>query len=780
MTLFYLAMAWLAGIAVANGTDTSWWLWLALAGMSLPGIFLARRKPAWRTVFLCAMFLMLGAMRLSLSVPHFATDDIAFYNDQGFVQAEGVIVKPPEVRDAFASFEVRVDRLELPDGPPRDVRGRVQVETTATQEYHFGDRVRLLGELRTPPELENFSYRDVLARKGIYSTMSYTQVDIVAAHQAGPLREFMFDFRAGAHQMIKRLLPDPQAALLAGILLGIETDISPEVSDAFSAVGATHVIVISGSNLVIIAGLLQSLARRVLRNCGTVFVTIAGIVFYTLFVGGDPAVTRAVFMVTLGLIANQLGRQTYGMSSLGFAALAMTLINPFDLWNVSFQLSFMATLGLILYVEPLQNLLTNSLLRVFPVERTKQIVGAISDAFVVTVAAQITTTPIIALYFGRLSLLSLPTNFLIIPAQTPLMVLGGLAAIAALVSFPVGQFLAWGSWLFLSWTIEVVRFFADLPYASIEAENISPLSIAAVYAIIFGLTWMAMPPGEGHTNRWQGLRQSLSVKVIALFGLAIAILVFAASAALPNGRLHVSFIDTGSGSATLIVTPSGRHILVDAGGSGRRLSTALGDGLPFWSRRLDLVVLTQPGPEHTGALPTVLKRYQPAAWMTNGAPPETGLDAQSDWVVALPGTQVHVDDGVTLMVLHTQTGSLIEGEPGEPISLMVTYGDARILLPGNLSPEGIKALLDGSLVPESTILYLSHDRDDIASNESFLTTAGPQVTIIAVEPNKPLPEADQHMLSCLAAAGSSIYRADETGTVHVETDGRQMWIRTAQ
>jgi competence protein ComEC len=777
MTLFYLVMAWLAGIAVANGADTSWWLWPILAAPSVLGIILARRRPLWRMTFGCALCFVLGATRLSLSVPHFTSADVAFHNDQGFVEAEGVIVSPPETKDAFTSFNVQVDTLALPDEPSQKARGVVLVETAAIRDYHFGDRVRLTGELRTPPVLEDFSYRDVLARKGIYSTMGYTQIDVLAEHQADPIREFLFDFRARAHAMILRLLPSPQAGLLSGILLGIDDDISPDVADAFSAVGATHVIVISGSNVVIVVGLLQSLTRRVMRQRLSAAVTIFGVVFYTIFVGGDPAVTRASFMVGLGLVGSQLSRQSYGMSSLGFAALAMTVINPYTLWDVSFQLSFLATLGLILYVEPLQGFLEKGLLKMLTAERAKVIVGAVSDAFVVTIAAQITTTPIIVLYFGRFSPLSLPTNFLIIPAQGPLMTMGGLAVIAAFVFFPLGQVIAWGSWVFLSWTIGVVRFFASLPFASVDAQNLSPASIAAIYLLIFGFTWAVLPPGGERTNRWDGLRRLLNVKLLASTGLLAAILLFVASTRLPDGRLHVTFVDVGSGTATLIITPSGRTILVDAGGSGRQLATALGDGLPFWSRRLDLIIITRPDPAHAGALPAVLARYQPVAWMTNGQPPPIERN-QVFWMAAQPGTRVSIGDGIVLTVLRTQVGEPAEGDPGEPISLLVSYGDARIFLPGDLPPDSIDGLMASSPV-EATVLYLDQDRSGIVANGAFLTAISPQVAIISVRPNKPLPEPDEQALTSLADAGAAIYRIDRTGTIYLATDGQRMWIETA-
>lgn len=785
MTLFYFVLAWLAGIAIANGVDTPWWLWLTLIAPSLLGAVLARRSPAWRTVFGCVICLSLGAARLSASVPHFTQGDLAFYNDQGFVTAEGVIVTPPQVIDAFAGFQVEAEQVAPADGPRQQVHGLVLVQTAATQPFHYGDRVRLRGELKTPPEFEGFSYREVLARKGVHSLMSYTQVDVLGQGQGHPLLGFLFAFRADAHKMVRRLLPDPQASLLAGILLGIEDDISPEISSAFSLVGTTHVIVISGSNLVIVVGLIQSLTRRVMRARLSAAVTIAGVLFYTLFVGGDPAVTRAAIMVTLGLIGNQFGRQTFGMASLGAAALLMTLINPFTLWDVSFQLSFMATLGLILYVEPLQNLLTNSLLRVISAENTRQVTGFISDAFVVTIAAQITTTPIIALYFGRLSLLSLPANFLIIPVQTPLMVFGGLAVIVAFVSFPIGQIVAWASWIFLSWTIGVVRFFASLPYASMEMSYVSPLWVAGVYTLIFVSTWLFLQPGEAQPDRWKMLKQVLGIRTIAILGSLAAIILFAAAFSLPDGRLHVTFVDVDSGTAVLIVTPSGRHVLVDAGGSGRQISATMGDELPFWSRRLDLVILTRPDQAHTSGLPSVLGRYEPGAYLTNASLPQAALEAEPGVqrvpvAIAQPGTRVSVGDGVTLTVLYTDAASPEGDAPAESISLLLTYGDARILLPGDPTLEAITKLLNSSIPIQSTVLYLPQDRGEIASSKAFLTAASPQVVIIAVKDGKPLKPGDEEMLAFLETAGSIIYRTDQTGSVSISTEGKQLWLETAK
>lgn len=778
------------GIAAGQSVGVAWWQWMSAALAALVVLLLVRHRPFWRLLVGCLLMAALGGARSGASLPHFTEDDLASYNDQGFVTIEGVVIDAPDVRDTHINLRVRAETLALRDEPPRHVEGLLLAQVPRVGVFRYGDVVRLHGELVTPPELEAFSYRDYLAREGVYSLMRYAQAEVSGSRRGNPLRAALLDFREAARQMIVRLLPDPQASLLAGILLGVEGGISPLVRDAFNTVSATHIIVISGSNLVIIAGLMQSLARRTIKHhIGVAVVTIAGVLFYTLFVGGDPAVTRAAIMTTLALVAAELGRQTYGLASLAFAALLMTAIHPPVLGDVGFQLSFLATLGLILYVEPLQNLLSRVLTRLLSQQRAKQALALLSDALVVTLAAQITTTPLMAYTFRRFSLLALPVNFLIVPVQTPLIVLGGLAVLAAPIVWPLGQVLAWGSWLFLSWTLGVVRFFAGLPYASLEVQNIPIWAMWGMYGAMFGLTALMMQPQTQRARLGEWLRQALPLKLLVASGMGIAALLFSAAWALPDGRLHVTFIALDAGNATLIETPSGRQILVDAGGGGRRLSAALGDALPFWDRQIDLLVITQPAHDHLDGLPTILGRYRFAAVMTNGASGSEALQPIWDMlttqgspqVVAQPGMRVSVGDGVALTVLGPLLPNPVDpDDAGDPISLLISYGDARLLLLGDLDAEGEATLLAAGVPLDAQVLLVPRGGHRDSGSAAFLAAIAPQIAVLAVPTanRAGLPHAET--LARLEALGLSLYRTDEVGTVEVISDGERLWVQTAR
>jgi competence protein ComEC len=769
MTLVYLTCGWLIGIALAKHAAAAWWQWSIMAGIALAALILARRHETWRTVFACLLLLFLGAARYSAAIPHFDEHDLATYNDQGFVTIEGMMIDAPDRRDTYAMLRVRAEKLIDDEDKESEVEGVVLVEAPVGGSYRYGDPVRVRGELITPPELDTFSYRDYLARQGVYSLMRYAQVEVSGDRQGNPLRAELLDFREQAQIEIAQLLPDPQASLLAGILLGIESGISADVREAFNATGATHVIAISGSNMVILAGLIQSICLRLIKKPRVVAaITITGVLGYAVFVGGDAAVMRAAIMTTLGLVATQLYRQTFGLASLSFAALLMTAINPLALWDVGFQLSFLATLGLILYVEPLQNWLEKGLLRVFPETTAQQVVALVSDAFVVTVAAQISTTPIMAYTFERFSLVSLPVNFLIIPAQTPLMVLGGIGVLAGLIFQPLGQIFAWGSWVFLSWTLWIVRLFARLPNASLVVEEISPAAVWGIYLLMLAVTVYAQLPDERRKKLREWIDQALTVKVLGGAGAICAVLLWIAAFQLPDGMLHVTTIDAGDSPTVLVETPSGRQVLIDASGSGRKLSTALGDELPFWDRRIDLLIVTQASRAHVEGLPGLLERYQFDALMVPAAPEESPADPYlapviSEGVpviVAQPGMPVSVGDGVTLTVVDAPYEAAVDGESSQPVSVMITYGQMTYLLPGEGVDEA--ALIRSPGVSGATILAAGQS----TAGEEFLAAVDPQIVVWASGEAGAGPEST-----------AQVYRPDEEGIVQIRTDGERVWIQ---
>jgi competence protein ComEC len=354
---------------------------------------------------------------------------------------------------------------------------------------------------------------------------------------------------------------------------------------------------VSGSNITIISGIFYGLARRAFGKNRAFWVATAGVAVYTIFVGASAAVARAAVMGILYLVATRLGRASYAPASLAAAAFFMTLLNPFTLWDVGFLLSFAATIGLVLYTEPLERWFERTLVGFTSAERAQKIVGLVSEALLVTTAAQITTTPIILHIFGRFSLITLATNFLILPVQSYLMIAGGIALLLGLILRPAGQALGWITWVFLTYTIEMVRLTARVPFASVPVK-MEGWMVWGYYALLAGLTWWLKQDKERRRELWDrittSLRTQMKTQIIGGATVVLLVLGFAFWQGLPDGRLHVVFLDVGQGDAIFIETPSGKQVLIDGGPSETQVLAQLGRQMPFWDRTLDMAVLTLP------------------------------------------------------------------------------------------------------------------------------------------------------------------------------------------
>ena len=787
MPLVYLSAAWLAGIALAALLQPPGALLALAAILPLATFFLWRDDRRVRLLAGCGLFLILGAGRYLLAVPHFGEDALATYNDQGCVTLQGVVVGEPDVRGSYTNLRLRVDHL-LIENASHTVEGLALARVPRYPEYRYGDRLEVSGLLETPPEFGDFSYKDYLARQGVYSLVQWAKVTLLDRDGGSPFWRALYAFKGRAQRIIAGILHDPQASLLTGILLGVETGIPRDLMADFSATGTTHIIAISGFNFAIIAGLLSTLGTRLFGRARSFYFALAGIVLYMLFVGASGAVVRAAVMGALYAWGVHLGRQTDALNSTLAAALLMTAWNPNLLWDLGFLLSFAATLGLVLFTDPLQQRFEGLLARLLPPAWVGPVSAFLNEALVVTTAAQIATLPIVLYNFRQLSLITLVTNLLILPVQPAVMLWGGLATIAGLIWLPLGRALGWVAWLFLTYTIEMVKLTAAVPYASASLGRVSAGPVWVYYGLLLAGVWIM---GQDESKRkawWSKLTHRLPTKV-AMGGLVIIlILVWIAAASLPDGKLHVVFFDVGQGDAIFIQSPTGRQVLVDGGPDPATLLARLGEQMPFWDRSLDLVILTHPDADHLTGLVPVLERYRVGQVFDTGQP--AGTPTHDHWQQLLSekqipvldsraGTQVALGGGVTLTVLHPGP-TLVAGSGADSnnnsIVTRLVMGQVSVLLPGDIEAEVERELVRSGQPLASTVLKAPHHGAGTSSTPAFLEAAGPQLTVISVGQDNCFGHPAPEVLARLA--GFTVLRTDERGNVEVTTDGQRLWVKT--
>jgi competence protein ComEC len=605
--------------------------------------------------------------------------------------------------------------------------------------------------------------------------MPYASVSRLAVKQANPLLQVIYDIRAHTLKIVYVLFPDPEASLLAGILLGVESGISPEVREAFNQTGTTHIIAISGFNITIIAAIFTSFFNRWLgARRGAIAAGIA-IAVYTILVGADAAVVRAAFMGGLSLLALRLGRQTDGLASLAAAAIAMTALNPLVLWDVGFQLSFAATLGLILYAEPLHNWFLSVAKTFLTDVMATRLAKPVSEFALFTLAAQVMTLPLTAYYFKRISLSALLANPVILPAQPPVMILGGLATLAGILWPPLGKPLAWIAWPFTAFTIRVVEFFATWPMAGVSLAQASPLSVAVVYMLLICLTVMFKLPPERRPKFTSAVLERVNLPAgITLAALAVSTsLIWQMVAHRPDGDLHITVLDIGRGEGVLIESPTGRFALINGGSSPIALSEALGRRLPILHRRLDWVVIGGTRDDQVAGLAGISDHFFIQKTLLAGPP---GRSAYRHLLKELSAAECPIIHAVEGHILDLGDGAKLEvlslGEHGAAVE--VRYLRSRFLFAPGADPAMVNELAMEPSIGPITALLLPDGGNESVNPDKWLTRFQPLVALISVEAGNSRGLPSPQVLQSLK--DRNILRTDLNGWIELTTDGEQLWV----
>ena len=780
LPLLWLSAAFLGGIMLAASFSLPTYLWLFLAAFLLLITVLSRRLfrpfPVFPVNLLLILFSLmagaLGAARYQAAQPQVTPFDIAFYNDRDYdVMVTGWVNDMPDMRDTYTNLRIQVEAVDTGTGD-MPASGLVLAHVGPNEVYHYGDRLRLRGSLQTPLENEDFSYRDYLEREGILSYMPSTDATLLPGKGGNQLAAVMYAIKEKSLAAIYHLFPDPEASLLAGILLGVDTGLTSDLQNAFKNTGTTHIIAISGFNISIIAGIFIALFSRALGQRRGAALALLAIAFYTVLVGADAAVVRAAIMGGFSLFARQVGRRNLGLNTLAVVALVMALINPLVVWDVGFQLSFFATLGLILYAGPLSSaagwLLSKT--RLSP-ETIQQILPPLSDFVLLTLAAQITTVPLMAYQFKRISLVSLIANPFILPVQPAVMIVGGLAVLLSFVFYPLGQLTVWLAWPFVEYTIHAVELFNQAPNGSLFLGDFSVWFAVLFYVTLLGVTFNWSRLKEFFASLTGRVRNiSLAAVFTALF--ALSLLVWRTTLSVPDGDLHITFLNVGSSDAVLIQTPSGRNVLVNGGASASQLSDDLGRRLPIFHRRLDWLVLGSTNENEVAALPRVLNRYPPDNVLWSGNVQASYSARQVDVWLAQNGVPVSYAE--TGQKLDLGDGAFIEvqsvGSRGSVF--LVQWKNFRALLPIGMSADTLNTLEYGNVIGPVDVLLLADSGFFATTTVDWVQNLNPRLVVLSVAAGDPNGLPSREAMD--AVGGYPLLRTDRNGWISISTDGTKM------
>lgn len=678
--------------------------------------------------------------------------------------------------------------LQVEPGPVR-----VAATLPAFPAVRAGDTVEVRGRLRPPPDDDG--YGEYLRRTGAAGSLDATFVAVLAP----PAGLSLQPMRDAAGDSLRLALPEPEAGLAAGILIGLRERVDRSLAADFATAGASHVVAISGWNIAIVAGLVGAMMRG--RSRRVVASVVGGtILAYVLAAGASPSVVRAAVMAGVVLLARESGRAGRAPAALALAAFLMLVAEPAMIGDAGFRLSVAATAGLLAWGTPLGHWIGGL--------AGGRVPGWLAEGLGISLAAQAATLPDVLVTFGRLSLVAPAVNLAVVPLVPAAMGAGVLAlagGVLAMAGLPgaLATILGLPAWLLLHVIVAVVRIAAGLPFAAVAIPpELGPAAALVTAALVLAAPSVVRrararrtrhrarhqaPRGgttrsPGPTRRGSPIPASRAARAVAVVAAIVVALSTLALADAAGRSTRLVMLDVGQGDAILVESRSGGRMLVDGGPDPERLLLELDARVPPWDRRIDLVVLTHPHEDHVAGLVRVLERYRVGRVFEPGMRGQSpGWEAWNETLsgghgppraTLAAGARLRLDE-VTVTVLWPEAGVPVEpASTGRSINdtSIILLGEAngrRFLLTGDAEDDVDPQLLARGL-PRIDVLKVAHHGSATATSAALLEATSPGVAIASVGADNDYGHPAPSTVARLRDIGARVYRTDLHGTVVVD------------
>ncbi|MDE0208125.1 MAG: DNA internalization-related competence protein ComEC/Rec2 [Candidatus Tectomicrobia bacterium] len=804
--LLCVAAGLLGGGAVNAAVGlTAPWLLVAMAAMGL-GLL-----PRWscqtlqwccRVAFLGAaiVYLHLGWLGLELPPEH-VSNKLPERPERWHV--EGVVDRAVESLGDRQRVYLSLRRLQRPGQPWEAARGVVRINVhTGSLPYFPGDLLRVsrvrLHRPRTAGNPGAFDFRALMRRRGIYAVGGVTRAErlhLLGRVDGYGLARLLERWRQRIRSAVASHLSSPNDAMFLSIVLGERGALSAQMQSDFRTAGVAHLLVVSGLHVGFVAGasllawryLLRELRARLPRDrlpgwrptplAATL--SLPPVLLYCSLVGWRVPTLRAALMVGCYMLSLCTERRSDARYALMLAAVLIVLLDPRAFSDVGFRLSFAAVASILLasgaVMEPAPSPSGAA-------QRTRRYLAGYVTA---SVAAYLGTLPILMEAFRTAPTFGVITNLLVLPL-VGVLVPAGVLALALMAAWPAAAPAVFSPLDYpFSWLLTLTEWIADLPNALVHTASPSALTIAAYYALFAGLLFA-------------GRRQTR----LRCVGVCLLVLLSSIAWQVANtrtDRLLVTFLDVGTGDAILVQVPGNHNLLIDGGGTydgrfdvgARVVAPVL---LDRHIRRLDLVALTHPHPNHARGLVSLVELFPTEHLLTNGTPMREGyprdiLAAGERWDTrhhtAPDGRRAWHWGDLRLTVLsppdadeQARTSWNPESENDRSLVLLLQYGEVRILLTGDIQRLTESWLLTHREALRADVMQVPHHGSKTSTTPDFVRRVQPRDGIISLGAGNYYGHPHPRVLETLHEQNVRVWRTDIHGAVTVSTDGSTYEILT--
>ncbi len=802
-------------------------LWMALSFIAgaFSGGFFSFYPLATLTVLLILLAVEIATAALGLKFSHYLLIFLSFWG--GFLSVEWKESYLPEndisrwsgetviytgiIDEAVAHYPdhttLVLESKKVEKGSkefPAAGRIKLNINRPVAIPLSYGDEIRVPLNLREPHGFQNFSgfdYGLYLRRHGIKATASLTHPEeiLLTGNRGGvALLRKVYTWREEIRKKAAVTLSGEGLAIFLAMIIGESGYLTNSIRDDFMASGTTHILSISGSHLALVAllffkgtkwlllrlpePLLLKLGRRILPSRLALFLSVPPVFLYGLLAGNQVATNRSMMMIAVFLLGQILNREQSLLNPLGLSALAILLFDPYQVYDISFQLSFGSVLSIALALERLDSVSSREGAGKQAVAESSffsKSVRKIKSYLWISLATTLGTAPLVAYHFNQFNWVGILANGIIIP-------------LAGFLAVPVALLSSFGSLLFSSaslyagqlnqflmiWFYQLVRFFASFPYAELHLASPSIFQLALFYLLILAFLYARISP------------KRQTALLILIFSLPLWWF-WAPRIHIPSRELQATFLDIGQGDSAFIEFPDGETLLIDGGGRYHEFDAGRLVVAPFlWNKgidRINYLVATHPQGDHIGGLVYLLKKFSIGEVWTNGTTKESRISKEFDDTVmkrklnrkiAEEGDFLKIGD-LNLQVLNPHlknpvSSSVHARENNDGIVLKIDYRRKSLLFTADIEEEAEKRILADHPGMKVTLLKVPHHGGRGSADPEFIQTLSPEVSVFSVGLHNPYHHPSPDTLLLYQKIPTHIHRTDQEGAFQFKTDGDQI------
>ena len=816
--LIYLFIAFIAGIIAGRYFSLPYYFLLITIILTflILAITIKNKWPIAGLFLILFLILLLGFFNIQKQRYFFEHNQhIGQYIDKGKLAMEGIVIETPLAYLDKKVLIVRCLRI-IRDKKYVSVSGNIRLVIPPDLKFQYGDFVRFHSTLKKIRNFNNpggFDYERYLNLQGIYAAgfiSDASRIILLRQRTANCTRLYLESFRNYLKQIINNNSSSPQKEIIEAMTIGNQNEIPADVRDNFNKTGIAHILSISGLHIGMVSAVAFFFAFLILKSSEYLMLRLniiklaataafLMVLIYAFIAGMGVTVMRSALMALIFLIALISGKQKDLYSTLALAGLIILAISPEALFDISFQLSFMAVLALI-YIVPRFSGISSGNISTLPFW-TQGIIRYVYLSVIVCIAATIGTLPLIMYYFNRVSCVTIIANLIAVPLLGTLtLAISMLFILSAFFSSTIaGYFIKLAS-LFVQISVDIINKLAAFPWSSFNTTRPNLIEISVFYLLIF-LLIQYIEAKRRKITKESPLNHFRIIKYL----LVVTVLFFAADITYFTVRdnlssdLKITVIDVGQGNSTLVQFPGGDNMLIDGGGfpeSSFDIGKAVVAPFLYYERisHIDTAVLSHPHPDHLLGLIYIMNNFDVRQIWKSNLPvdpedfPEWGktIKFNSPRVFMLSNKSPEIIlNGVHVQVLWPPDYSdknandlSYDDVNDSSLVLKITFGKVSFLIPGDISGDVEKQLVEAKKDLRSDVLVVPHHGSSHSSSTEFIKAAACRYAIVSAGKANVFHHPHPSTLQRYKSAGVNILRTDRDGAITLTTNGNNLRIDT--